>query len=396
MGQLNMRKYQSLKIFLIPILVLLLWAAPYGMGAKQRAKRTKQTKLDAGQLQERLQNIAHQKNVIRYKLRQAKQKEKVVNIQLNNAEQKLEQKRQHLQEVSTELVISRAELSRARKSLAVSEANLDRHQDALSERLQLIYERGDIGVLEVLLQASSYADFENRLYMLNQFMDQDVSLLEGYESAKQEKTVAKRAASESAQQVADLKDKAQAAKEQAAEQKRKTAALKQSIQLQRAIWERSLMEMEQASRDVSAMLRRLQNTTAGRKRYAKRFSGGFLRPVSGEVSSPYGYRVHPILGGRRMHTGVDIRASSGTSIHAAAAGYIIWAGWRGGFGNCVIIDHGGGVATLYGHCSRLAVSAGTEVSQGETIGYVGSTGLSTGPHLHFEVQRNGSHVNPGF
>lgn len=393
MGQLNMRKYQSLKIFLIPILVLLLWAAPYGMGAKHRAK---QIKLDAGQLQQRLQNIAHQKNVIRYNLRRAKQKEKVVNIQLNNAEQKLEQKRQHLQEVSTELVISRAELSRARKSLAVSEANLDRHQDALSERLQLIYERGDIGVLEVLLQASSYADFENRLYMLNQFMDQDVSLLEGYESAQQEKTVAKRAASESAQQVADLKDKALAAKEQAAEQKRKTAALKQSIQQRRAIMERSLIEMEQASRDVSAMLRRLQNTPAGRKRYAKRFSGGFLRPVSGEVSSPYGYRVHPILGGRRMHTGVDMRASSGTPIKAAAAGYVVWASRKGGYGNCVIIDHGGGVATLYGHCSSLAVSAGQEVSQGDTIAYVGSTGLSTGPHLHFEVQRNSSPVNPGF
>jgi murein DD-endopeptidase MepM/ murein hydrolase activator NlpD len=104
--------------------------------------------------------------------------------------------------------------------------------------------------------------------------------------------------------------------------------------------------------------------------------------------------MHPILGVRRMHTGVDIAAGSGTPIHAAGGGVVVYAARLGGYGNCVIVDHGGGLATLYGHCSSIAVGAGQRVSQGQVIAYVGATGLATGPHLHFEVRRNGTPVNP--
>ncbi|WP_336248671.1 peptidoglycan DD-metalloendopeptidase family protein [Stomatohabitans albus] len=122
--------------------------------------------------------------------------------------------------------------------------------------------------------------------------------------------------------------------------------------------------------------------------------GGMILPVKGRFSSPFGYRVHPISRVRRLHTGQDIAAPSGTPILAAKDGRVSFSGRRGGYGNCIIIDHGGGVATLYGHQSRLAVGAGTQVSQGQVIGYVGSTGASTGPHLHWEVRINGSPVNP--
>lgn len=112
------------------------------------------------------------------------------------------------------------------------------------------------------------------------------------------------------------------------------------------------------------------------------------------VTSGYGYRIHPIYGTRRLHAGVDLRGATGTTVLAAGDGTVIFAGARGGYGNAVIIDHGGSIATLYAHQSRLAVSAGELVRPGQAVGAVGSTGLSSGPHLHFEVRVNGTPVDP--
>jgi murein DD-endopeptidase MepM/ murein hydrolase activator NlpD len=123
-------------------------------------------------------------------------------------------------------------------------------------------------------------------------------------------------------------------------------------------------------------------------------SQGMRMPVSGRVTSGFGSRFHPILGYRRMHAGLDLAASYGSPIVAAADGRVVGAGWSGGYGNLVRIAHNGGIQTMYGHMSRIAARAGTFVHQGQIIGYVGSTGLSTGPHLHYEVLKNGSPVNP--
>lgn len=123
-------------------------------------------------------------------------------------------------------------------------------------------------------------------------------------------------------------------------------------------------------------------------------SSGFVRPVPGAITSPFGPRSHPILGYVRMHTGLDFSAPYGQDIRAAAAGRVILAGAYGGYGNTIVVDHGGGTATLYAHQSSLAVGYGAQVTAGQVVGYVGSTGLSTGPHLHFEVRVNGVPVDP--
>ncbi len=123
-------------------------------------------------------------------------------------------------------------------------------------------------------------------------------------------------------------------------------------------------------------------------------ASGLMRPVPGGVSSGFGYRIHPIFGTKKLHTGWDMSASSGDPIVAAADGVVVSAGTRGGYGNAVVIDHGGGLATLYAHQSSIAVSAGASVSQGQVIGYVGCTGYCTGSHLHFEVRLGGSPVDP--
>ncbi|HEX8642336.1 MAG TPA: M23 family metallopeptidase [Allosphingosinicella sp.] len=125
-----------------------------------------------------------------------------------------------------------------------------------------------------------------------------------------------------------------------------------------------------------------------------RETGGLTQPVPGRITSGFGYRTHPILGYRRFHRGLDIGAGHGTPILATTDGQVARAGWGGGYGNVVDLRHGGGLATRYGHMSRIAVSPGQRVRQGQVIGYVGSTGLSTGPHLHYEMFRNGELVDP--
>ncbi|ABG87711.1 murein hydrolase activator EnvC family protein [Clostridium perfringens] len=123
-------------------------------------------------------------------------------------------------------------------------------------------------------------------------------------------------------------------------------------------------------------------------------SSGFMRPAPGGVTDPFGPRVHPVTGKRSVHTGADLGAAYGTPILASKSGTVVEAGWNTAYGNMVIIDHGDGTSTLYGHSSRLAVQAGQHVSQGQVIAYVGSTGYSTGPHLHFGIMINGQWVNP--
>jgi len=123
-------------------------------------------------------------------------------------------------------------------------------------------------------------------------------------------------------------------------------------------------------------------------------SEGLQWPVAGRITSGFGLRIHPILRFARMHRGVDFGAPRGTPIHAAADGHVARAGWAGGYGRQVRLNHDGGLATSYSHMSSLSVEPGTLVRQGQLIGYVGSSGLSTGPHLHYEVHRGGVAVNP--
>jgi murein DD-endopeptidase MepM/ murein hydrolase activator NlpD len=196
---------------------------------------------------------------------------------------------------------------------------------------------------------------------------------------------AQRVAAAEREQVGQLRTQADAEREQAWAAEQQEQQLIEGIRARRADFE---AQYNAVQAQIAASVSRGNPTPPASG------NGRFIWPVNGAVTSGFGPRTHPIYGESRMHTGVDISASSGTPIKAAGDGVVKMAGVNGGYGNWTLIDHGNGLATGYGHQSRIAVSVGQQVSTGQVIGYVGSTGASTGPHLHWEVRVNGNPVNP--
>jgi murein DD-endopeptidase MepM/ murein hydrolase activator NlpD len=187
-----------------------------------------------------------------------------------------------------------------------------------------------------------------------------------------------------------LKDQALANRAAAKSEEDRQQELLKQVQDKKADFQSELNALQVESGAVGEFLRQVQ---AGQK-VAPRKKRTFRAPVGAPISSGFGTRVHPILGEVRMHTGLDYAAGTGVAIKAAGSGIVIWAGPRGGYGNTVIIDHRNGLATLYAHQSRVNATVGQKVSTGQVVGFVGQTGMSTGPHLHFEVRELGAPVDP--
>ena len=166
-----------------------------------------------------------------------------------------------------------------------------------------------------------------------------------------------------------------------------------SIQSEKEKYLEAIQELERNSRELEQMIRRIQGAGVGGGRVG---TGVYTWPTPGysNITSPYGMRLHPILKERRLHTGVDISAPGGANIVAADDGTVIFVGWNGAYGQTIIVYHGNGKSTLYAHMSAFIAGNGASVNKGEAIGKVGSTGWSTGPHLHFEVRINGSPTDP--
>ena len=204
-------------------------------------------------------------------------------------------------------------------------------------------------------------------------------------ATRQQEVLTRKAALEAAraQQAAA---RAEVAAEAATEQQ-----LLRAVQAKKSEYLRQINQLQAESNEIAAALRRRQSggsvTPSGR--------GVVAWPLASPVvTSGFGYRVHPIYGDRRLHAGVDFRAATGTPVYSGAGGVVVFSGWKSGYGNTVVIDHGGRLATLYAHNSALAVASGATVTRGQRISSAGSTGNSTGPHLHFEVRVNGTPVDP--
>ena len=271
----------------------------------------------------------------------------------------------------------------------------------LTERLVTIYMSGEPSTWEVYLGSGSLNDMISQSDFVRRIGHEDKLIAAKVDQAKrsmqasrvktravrskvkgEERVIAARAA-----QTRSVKLTLLGAKNALdADRQQKLVALSSLSAKDRAEAE-EIDALKAASESLAAQIRAAQQTNSGAPT-ATPSSAGLIWPVSGPVTSPYGWRWG------RMHEGIDIGVSTGTPIRAAATGKVIYCGWEEGYGNLVILDNGGNLATAYGHQSSIAVTCGQVVSQGQTLGYVGCTGHCTGPHLHFEVRINGNPVDP--
>ena len=284
--------------------------------------------------------------------------------------------------------------------LEAAQAELELEQRNFAERAVLSYKSDDLDYVDVLLASSDFEDLISRVNVIHDLLGGNNTLVGGLETARDEVDAEKDAIARREGAVADaarvLQEKtdelaalraAQAASQAAAlaVRRQKAGALKGVNQ--------DLAELERQEDQILAESQALTGVITGSSGSGQG-TGSLIYPVNGPITSPFGWRIHPILGYKKFHTGVDFGVGYGTPIRAADSGTVIYATWMGGYGNVIIVDHGDGLSTLYAHQSSLAVGTGARVTRGQTVGYVGSTGFSTGPHLHFEVRVNGNPVDP--
>lgn len=354
---------------------------------------------------------------LRAQIEEAREQEGVLTSQLgaivselNAAQSAVEAAEGEVDAVEAELASEQERLDELTRLLDEQTRRLVRLQAAyrravavLEARVRVMYMEEPPDVLSFLVSASSFGEIIDNVEFLSRIGRQDQRIALEVKTAK-ERAAAERAATRRTRRLQRATVSVIAAKAAEARSARdrlaanrdtltsarslKASALEES----RHTREEYLHEVESLAAESAALAAAIRDAQAdsamGSTGTGTPSASGFIWPVNGIVVSGFGMRWG------RMHEGIDITASTGTPIWAAAAGTVIWSGWRGGYGNCVVVDHGNGLATLYAHASALLVAVGQSVSQGETVALVGSTGNSSGPHLHFEVRVNGVAVDP--
>jgi murein DD-endopeptidase MepM/ murein hydrolase activator NlpD len=383
----------------LAIIVLLVMVTP-AFGDDITKKHQVDTKISS--LQDRLatqkqheQALRNEVNDFTTRIRALEGKVGDVSLRLQTLEADLSLHQRRLNALNALFAIQSKRFAFLREQYSESIATLDR-------RLVDMYESDPASALDVFLGARNLQDALDQVQYLNDIGEQDRRIAREVATAKAQvkaaraKTKALRTSvqgetaviSARAAQTRDVRDElVGAANDLSASKSQKVTDLSQLTASERAE-AGEIDALQAASNAIAAKIRAAQAQHGSSGATSTPSAAGLIWPVSGPITSPFGWRWG------RMHQGIDIGASSGTPIHAAAAGTVIYCGWEEGYGNFVVIDHGGNLATAYGHQSAIAVTCGQTVAQGQVIGYVGCTGHCTGPHLHFEVRIDGNPVDP--
>jgi murein DD-endopeptidase MepM/ murein hydrolase activator NlpD len=322
-------------------------------------------------------------------IKQAQTQKKTVSKQVEELDNKLNQTERELDAVEEQLGSLESQIVITKRDLERASQDADGQKDTLKKRVRVMYETGSVGYLAVILESTSFSDFISRMDFLKKIMNYDVTLLKNMKSHRDN------IAQQKAQLQSELDEK-ERLKQQIGDKKEEVASAKDNRE---KILNELVKDLKEYNKQYDKLLEESKEfekkIVAAQSK--EKYAGGKVAwpvPSSTRITSPYGYRIHPILKTKKLHTGIDIGASSGSAVVAFNSGTVLFSGYNGGYGYTVIVDHGGQISTLYAHNSKLLVKVGDKVEKGQTISKVGSTGLSTGPHLHFEVRLNGKHTNP--
>jgi murein DD-endopeptidase MepM/ murein hydrolase activator NlpD len=305
-----------------------------------------------------------------------------LNSQLNTAEKQITGSKGELQKVQTEM----EELKTERGKI----------QNIVNERVVALYKYSYQSQLQILFTAHNFSEFISRFEMVGRYVEKDARVLDDFKLQQNRINKKEDALEKKQQALAEQKNLYARLHQRASQEQSRQFTMIQAKQKELAILqtdrrglEESLDELERISKEMETQIREYQNNN-----HVALGSGIYVWPISGRITSYFGNRYHPILKKNKYHSGLDIAAPQGDTILATDSGVVIFSGLNGGYGKMISIDHGAGFSSVYAHSSLLLVDKGQTVTKGQAIAKVGSTGLSTGPHLHFEIRKNGTPVNP--
>ncbi|AUS95516.1 peptidase M23 [Clostridium thermosuccinogenes] len=364
------------------VLFFMVFALIFVNMAPAHADELSKAKEEKKNIEQEMKNVAKDKKEYESKIKETENQKKALEEERKKADSELKNLQSEVATLNDIILALDAEL----------EAAEDKYQNQvamLKTRIKVMYENSSVTYLQTLIESKSIIDFFERLQLISLISENDKNLVEELDAAKKDLDY-KRQMKESQKKKLeeDVKDKEEKIQSLVASRNQADRKIKE-YEMTLEDLEKREDELIKKSQEITKRIEKLMSEA--------QYSGGIMKwpcPSSTTISSYYGNRYHPILKKNKLHTGIDIAAARGASIVAAAAGTVIVAEWQTGYGNTVIIDHGGKIATLYGHADKILVKVGDKVKAGDTIAKVGSTGWSTGPHLHFEVIKNGQTQNP--
>lgn len=372
-----------------PLFVAALMLSLVTLGVPQHRK----SKPSVTKLHSRLSDVRRQKERVKKQLRETKRKANAVVEDIHVVDSRLERLEDQLEETTGHLATSREAQRKLSGQLSEATQLLEITRKQVRERLRVIYKQGPASSLSALVGTRTSGDLATRQFILQSIARRDHELFDRYTKLQTRVAQQKREQDRLVQRISGLVVSQKNQQENLESTRGEKADLLKDLRSKQGQLQQVLAQFEEDERSIAAEIAAYSRRHTGSSALPA-FTGRFVRPCNARITSGFGMRYHPILHYTRLHAGIDFGAPTGAPIMAAAAGRIVSTSYGKGYGNRVLIDHGGGVMTVYMHCSRIFVQTGQMVRQGERIAAVGSTGLATGPHLHFEVRVNGVARNP--